>query len=323
MGGTISGIGMAPALPATVVGASTVGGETSSLSSMNGAALPSTGAAPAAGSSPVLGGGPIAPPPGAPAGDIATAIAQLQGALSQLAAVLSAMGGAGQLGTPPGPVSGGGAPGAGATGCGCGGQSPTQSPTQSPVQRPTSPGDDVSQHKDGKLPEAPPLGADGGVRDKIVAAAKAELAKGVKEDAGADNDKAGNIKRYRGAVTGPGEDPNAAEPWCADFASYVWKQAGVPFGKGGKGEDYTVAMIAHAKANGTWTDRAKATPKPGDLVLIDWERGSSVDHVAVVTKVDPDGTVHTIGGNESDAVKESSYKQGDTRMMGFITPQGG
>jgi hypothetical protein len=158
-----------------------------------------------------------------------------------------------------------------------------------------------------------------GVRDRIVQIAREELAKGVREDAGPDSDKAGNIRRYRTAVTGPGEDPDAAEAWCADFASYVFKTAGVPVGQNGQGEDYTVALMNWAKAAGRWHPRGSADPQPGDLVMIDWQGGTDVDHVAVVTKVE-NGRVYTIGGNENDGVRESSYKVGDQRHVGYITP---
>ncbi|MCW2955937.1 MAG: hypothetical protein JWO69_806, partial [Thermoleophilia bacterium] len=199
------------------------------------------------------GGGPIVAEP--PSGDLATAVAALGEAVQQLQAVVDALQGA----TLPGaPATLGGGPGAG---------SPVQTPIQSPIQ--TAPPQPVDQ-----APPAPPS-----VREKIVAAARAELDKGVKEDAGADTDSGGNIQRYRSAVTGGGEDPNAPEPWCADFASYVWKQAGVPFGPEGKGEDYTVAMVDYARKQGSWQARGSAEPKPGDMILMDWDTNGAPNHV--------------------------------------------
>ena len=218
----------------------------------------------------------------APAADVATAVATLQSSLASLQAAIQALSGATQ-------VTGGGAP--------------AQTPTQAPAPAP---------------PPAADPAAD--VRQRIVSIAQAEVAKEVKETR-KDTDSAGNIVRYRSAVTGPGENPDLAEPWCADFASWVSKEAGAPIGIDGRGEDYTVALLKWAKEHDRWRPREGSDPKPGDLVMIDWQGGQDVDHVAIVEKVE-DGRVHTIGGNESNRVKRASYAVGDAKMMGFITPAG-
>jgi hypothetical protein len=80
-------------------------------------------------------------------------------------------------------------------------------------------------------------------------------------------------------------------------------------------------MIKKSKDEGTWHARGSYDPKPGDLVMIDWGGGSSVDHVAVVEKVE-NGKVYTIAGNENKRVDSSSYALGDSKMMGFISPPG-
>jgi cell wall-associated NlpC family hydrolase len=275
----------------------------------------------------VSGGGPLpaaaaatpqlgaAPPP---TGDLATALAQLTGALQQLSGVLATMSGAAA-------VQGGGPTG----GCGCGGGGGTgamgaptaQGANAGPTASPAASTESFQSAPAAPAPTSatPAPDAGGSVRDRIVQIARDELKKGVKEDAGEDRDKAGNIVKYRGAVTSAGEDPDAAEPWCADFASWVLKQAGVPFGKDGKGEDYTVAMIDWAKGQNRYHERGGYEPKPGDLVMFDWGGGQDVDHVAIVEKVE-NGRVHTIGGNESDSLRSQSYPIGDKRMMGYITP---
>lgn len=295
MGGTITCGGGAPApLPTSVAGA--------------------TGAPPAG----ISGGGPLVAQPqpepqfaatAPPVGDLATAVAQLQGVLEQLSAVLGAMqGGAAVQGGGGTAVGGGG-------GCGCGMPDCTHGSAGGATAGRAPAG--AMGGVEAARPDAPATGGDLGSR--IAQIARAEFEKGVSEDAGPDDDRAGNIRKYRSAVTGPGEDPNAAEAWCADFASWVLKQAGVPFGEGGRGEDYTVAMIDWAKSKGRYHERGSHDPKPGDLVMIDWGGGKDVDHVAVVEKVE-NGRVHTIGGNEADGIREASYPMGDARMMGFITP---
>lgn len=295
MGGTITcGSGAPTPFPTSVAGA---------------AGAPPTG---------VTGGGSLVAQPqpqlaatAPPAGDLATALAQLQGALGQLSAVLSAMQGGAAVQGGGGAVAGGG----GRCGCGmpgCTHGAPGQAPTVGMAPKGAFAGVEAPR------PDAPPAPS-GDLGSRIAQIARAEFEKGVTEDAGSDNDSAGNIRKYRSAVTGPGEDPNAAEPWCADFASWVLKQAGVPFGEGGRGEDYTVAMIDWAKSKGRYHERGSHQPRAGDLVMIDWGGGKDVDHVAVVEKVE-NGRVYTIGGNEKEGIREASYPLDDARMMGFIPP---
>ena len=312
------------------------------------------GADPTAPTGPVpvttAGGGPTAPAGNV---DIATAIAGLTQAIGALTSLLQAQAGAGQVTTGGGPgtnPSGGCASGTGVTDGaiagaaivpGGGGQAPAGpgaadasalpydanasivggGPTQAPGKPDQVPGQAPTQGTS----QAPPNAATP-VRDQIVAAARAELAKGVREDAGPDADSGGNIVRYRSAVTGPGEDPNVAEAWCADFASYVWKQAGVPFGANGQGEDFTPFMVDQAKTDGSWKT---ADPKPGDMVLLDWEGGrgagddrGKVDHVAIVDRVE-NGRVYTIGGNQGDAVSAADYPADSNLILGYVAPKGG
>lgn len=271
-----------------------------------------------------LGSAPTLPPPsptvsGGGGVDLSTALADLSAAVAKLQAAVDALAGATA-------VQGGGGTSA-SHGCSCdhgSAQAALAPPGTGANGTVTTPPVEASRPDPSSPPQpsspAPPA-ASGGVRERIVAAARAELARGVTEDAGPDKDKAGRIREYRTAVTGPGEDPDQAEAWCADFASWVRKQAGAAFGPGGTGEDYTVAMISKAKAEGTWHQRGSYDPKPGDLVMIDWQGGTDVDHVAVVEKVE-NGKVYTIAGNESDRVNSASYSVTDSKLMGFISPPG-
>lgn len=236
---------------------------------------------------------------------------QLQEAVAQLQGVVASMSGAAQVqaggpGQSPAQVPGGGC------GCGCAGGG-------------TSPGDDRYDAPPGPAPadsgpstSRGPDSGGGDVRRKIVQIAQQEHAKKVREDAGSDRDSGGNIVKYRRAVTGPGEDPNTAEPWCADFASWVLKQAGAPIGQGGRGEDYVPALRSWAQKNGHWH---QATPKPGDLVVYDWAGDDTPDHVAVVVKVEG-GQITSIGGNESDAIGTNTYPVGSSKIVGYVTPPG-
>lgn len=265
-------------------------------------------------------------PAAAPMADIQAALTNLVGVLQKLVAALQAQQGAGG-------VQGGGG---GMSGCSCGAGAGGGGVSQASGQAGganAAPGAAVQEARSDKPKQsasgggasaaqaaapAAPAAAAGGVREKIVAKAREELARNVTEDAGSDKDSGGNIRKYRTAVTGPGENPDLAESWCADFASWLWKEAGVPWGPEGKGDDYTPTMVELAKKTGTWKAQ---DPQPGDMVFIDWQGGEGVDHVAIVEKVE-NGKVHTIAGNESERIKAASYPIGDARMMGFVSPKG-
>ncbi|MCW2956930.1 MAG: glycosyl hydrolase family 25 [Thermoleophilia bacterium] len=167
----------------------------------------------------------------------------------------------------------------------------------------------------------------GTVREKIVKIAHEELGRGVQEANGnTNNDPGGHIRRYRSAVTGDGEYVTLDEAWCGDFASYLWKMAGAPFGADGKGEDYTPEIVKKAKAMGTWHPRDGATPEPGDMILMDWDTGENANngianHVGIVVKVEG-GNVHTIDGNLSNRIKEKTYSLGHSEILGYAKPKG-
>lgn len=274
-------------------------------------------------------GGPPGPPGGggpAPPPDLATVLVQLQAVLAQLQPLVDAL--AGQSS-----ITGGGAPGqvptpvqAGAAG-GCGSSSGAQQVGQTPAQvapgPATSPGDSPAPGPvpaPAPAPSSPPSppGQGDEVRQKIVDVANAELAKNVKEN-GDNRDDAGNIVKYRTAVTGAGEDPNAPEPWCADFVSWVMQQAGVPVGAGGKGEDYVKFLKDWGQKEGRWHDKGSHTPKPGDMIIYDWTQNGTLDHVGIVTAVDGN-SITTVAGNEGDAVSQAHRRLGDADIAGFITP---
>ncbi len=161
---------------------------------------------------------------------------------------------------------------------------------------------------------APPADPKADVRKRIVDIAGKEV--GVKEEGGGN--RGARIVEYRKAVTGPGEDPNAAEPWCADFASWVMRQAGVPIGKDGQGDDYTVSLVNWGKGNGRWFARGSRDPQPGDLIFFDWKHDGTVDHVGIVDHV-ANGKVYTIEGNSADSVARREYALGAADVSGYIS----
>jgi hypothetical protein len=119
------------------------------------------------------------------------------------------------------------------------------------------------------------------------------------------NDSA-RIAQYRSAVAGYHSEH---ERWCADFASWVAQQAGVPYGPTGGGFSSVRDLTVWAQQTGRYLSAA-ATPRPGDLMLF----GTS--HVGIVSAVEPDGTIATIEGNSGNAV--STHRRRPGEWTGFV-----
>lgn len=155
----------------------------------------------------------------------------------------------------------------------------------------------------------------------IVSIAQAEVAKNVKEQPiGCD---AGNPSRK--GDCGPEVNKytdNTLEYWCADFVSWVYKQAGKPF-TGGSSGGWRIAGVKAMRAwfqqNGTYTKNGPGvTPNPGDTYMTAGET-----HIGIVEKVE-NGTVHTISGNTSVenyrngvGVGRGTYKIGSGQISGY------
>ena len=155
-----------------------------------------------------------------------------------------------------------------------------------------------------KTPTADAAGAKVAIR--IVKLARKELAHGVHEIPDGSN-KAPAIYRYDLATT-----PHYyGAPWCAYFASYIARSAGVPIGPGGHGLGYVPSIRAWAQASGKWTQR----PRPGELITFP-------EHVGVVEAVYPSShTLTSIEGNYSNGVHRVWHRWRDG--MGYVRLVGG
>jgi PKD repeat protein len=144
------------------------------------------------------------------------------------------------------------------------------------------------------------------VAERIVKLARKELAHGVHEIPDGSN-RAPAIYRYDLATT-----PHYyGAPWCAYFASYIARQAGVPIGPGGHGLGYVPTIRSWAQATGKWTQR----PRPGELITFP-------EHVGVVEAVYPKThTLTSIEGNYSNAVHRVWHRWRDG--MGYVRLVGG
>lgn len=83
------------------------------------------------------------------------------------------------------------------------------------------------------------------------------------------------------------------EPWCADFVSWVYSQAGKA-----TNNPYCPTFVQQLKKQGRW--KGIHNPEPGDLVFFDWDGDKQADHVGIVKHVNGDGTITTIEGNTAN-----------------------
>jgi uncharacterized protein (TIGR02594 family) len=155
-----------------------------------------------------------------------------------------------------------------------------------------------------------PTGTGAGAR--MVALAQREI--GVGETSG--NNESPRIREYRSATAGAENTPG---PWCSYFVSYLAKEAGAPIGPNGNGTGYVPTLQAWGKQEGRYHEYGQTQPNPGDIVIFDWDGGGLADHTGIVERVDPDGTIHTIEGNSSDAVKRRSYDSSTNDIAGFVS----
>ena len=107
--------------------------------------------------------------------------------------------------------------------------------------------------------------------------------------------------------------------WCACFISWLAYQNGImntkipKFINTGDGA-YWFKIRNQFKYRGTYT------PKPGDIIFIDWNDNDRIDHVGLVEKVE-NGTLYTIEGNSRDAVRKKSYPLTSKYLYGYGIPK--
>jgi peptidoglycan hydrolase-like protein with peptidoglycan-binding domain len=86
------------------------------------------------------------------------------------------------------------------------------------------------------------------------------------------------------------------QPWCAMFVSYCFFTADMPLViTTPKGFAFCPYGVNWFKNKGWW----HTTPKVGDVVFYDWRGDGVSDHVGIVEKVNPNGSIIAIEGNTS------------------------
>lgn len=105
-----------------------------------------------------------------------------------------------------------------------------------------------------------------------------------------------------------------SEAWCADFVSWVLKEAGVPFTGGNEGWNIPSVngVQQFLQANNEWHPKGQGyEPQPGDIVVYNEGRDPYKSHVNFVLSVDGGGKFTTIGGNEGNKVSKNSHSSFD------------
>jgi CHAP domain len=155
------------------------------------------------------------------------------------------------------------------------------------------------------VPAAAPVSGAGTAGQRAVAAAQVEV--GVAEQPPGSND-APRIAEYRTATAGSG-----VGPWCAYFTSWCASQAGAPLGEVGQGFGAVEAVYGWAQRTGRAMPAGPGVvPSPGDLIV--W----GGRHIGIVESVDPDGSIHTIEGNSSNAVSRRTYGPDGGGATGYV-----
>ena len=114
------------------------------------------------------------------------------------------------------------------------------------------------------------------------------------------------------------------DAWCATFISYLAIVMGytdiIPVECG------CPQMITLAKQMGIWVEDDSYVPKPGDIVLYDWQDSGSgdntgtADHIGIVEKV-VGSTETIIEGNYQDSVKRRELAVNGRYIRGYIVPK--
>lgn len=154
-----------------------------------------------------------------------------------------------------------------------------------------------------------------GIRERVIDVARAEIGT---VEAPRGSNRGERIERYRTAVTGKGENPKAAEPWCADFISFVFKSAGAPIGFDEQGTDWVVQLKDWADRAGRYHDANSYTPLAGDIILFDYDKNGINDHTGVIERI-ANGRIYTIEGNSADSVRRRDYGVGASSITGFVS----
>ena len=124
---------------------------------------------------------------------------------------------------------------------------------------------------------------------------------------------------HAGTAACPGGE--TAEEWCADFAAWAWKEAGVQFNYGyGPGEinGGAVSFYEWGVANGQWHPATNGyVAAPGDVAVYGLSLGAdpSAQHVAVVTGDAPGQSGPDVVNGDGDRTGFSRVETGTDELQ--------
>jgi hypothetical protein len=115
--------------------------------------------------------------------------------------------------------------------------------------------------------------------------------------------------------------------WCAMFAKWVWRQAGVT---GLPGTNFARGLGAWGVDNGLFKARSgsgNGNPKVGDWVIYGSPTNAGGGHVQVITQVHSNGRITIVGGNQSNKVTTYTVNPATARsgadnlsISGYVSP---
>lgn len=141
-------------------------------------------------------------------------------------------------------------------------------------------------------------------------------------------------KSYLGTTQGDGKHKdlinkyNSIEPvpvgykmkytdeWCAAFVTVIGDITGVSKYIGR--ECGVQRFIQIFKEKGIW--KGLSRPRPGDIVVFDWEKNGWTDHIGFVESVNGN-EITTIEGNTSRRVARRTYLWNEWRIAGYARPK--
>ena len=104
------------------------------------------------------------------------------------------------------------------------------------------------------------------------------------------------------------------EPWCADFVSWVYAQADMPFKNPHSGSwqiPGTQTLKQYFRDQGSWHDyNPSYQPKTGDVIIYKQFQSPFGQHTNIVLS-NKNGELTTIGGNENREVRIQNFKISD------------
>lgn len=126
-------------------------------------------------------------------------------------------------------------------------------------------------------------------------------------------------KEYEDPKPGTFYSGGVQEPWCADFVSYLYKEAGRPFRNPNNGNwriPGVYTLKEYFQSIGAWHSEPDYSPKPGDVAIYDG--GFFGGHTNLVVEVGEDYMI-TLGGNEDKAIFLGKFNWRDSKygLQGF------